>query len=246
MIEFQDVVFHRGERAVLDGMSFAIEADERVAVLGESGSGKTTILKLAMGLLGPDSGKVLIDGEDISQLREEQMREVRMKFSIVFQEGALFDSLSVRENVAFYLREYENYSENELERRVREMLRKVGVERAIDFMPEELSGGMQRRVAIARSLAAHEPRMFLYDEPTSDLDPLSSSTILRLVDDLSKGGRGFVMVTHEIADASKVSGRFLFIKEGRVLFDGAKKEFFHSTVPEVSSFVKESFADIEQ
>ncbi len=239
MIVFDRVGFSYGSRKVLRDISFSIETDERVAFLGGSGEGKTTILKLIMGLIRPDSGKILIDGEDIAAKSEEQLRDVRMKFSIVFQEGALFDSMNVKENVAFCLREYSSMSEEEIDRRVRELLRKVDVEQALDLMPEELSGGMHRRVAIARSLAAAEPKMFLYDEPTSGLDPVNADNICKLILDLAKNGIGFIVVTHKVFDAVKVASRFMFLHNGGMLLDGTRKELLHSRLPEIRIFISE-------
>jgi phospholipid/cholesterol/gamma-HCH transport system ATP-binding protein len=239
MIVFDRVQFSFGTRQVLRDTSFSINSDERVAILGGSGDGKTTVLKLILGLLRPDSGKILIDGDEITDKTEDQLREIRMKFSIVFQEGALFDSLSVKENVAFWLREYTGMSEEEIDRRVRELLKRVGVEHAIEMMPEELSGGMHRRVAIARSMAAYEPKMFLYDEPTTGIDPANADTICKLILDLSKNGKGFMIVTHKVFDAIKVAERFMFLKNGRMIFDGGKDQLIHSAVPEIQIFVSE-------
>ncbi|MCL5238542.1 MAG: ATP-binding cassette domain-containing protein [Nitrospirae bacterium] len=239
MMVFDKVWFSYNARHVLRDVSFSIKAEEKVAILGGSGEGKTTILRLIMGLLKPDSGRIIIDGEDITNKGEDQLREVRMRFSIVFQEGALFDSMSVKENVAFCLREYTKLSEEEIEKRVRELLRTVGVEQAISLMPDELSGGMHRRVAVARSLAACDPRMFLYDEPTSGLDPVSADNICRLINDLSKGGRGLIIVTHKIFDAMRVANRFMFMKEGRPVFDGNKEELVNADVPEIRIFLSE-------
>jgi phospholipid/cholesterol/gamma-HCH transport system ATP-binding protein len=208
-------------------------------VLGGSGEGKTTILKLIMGLIRPDSGRILVDGEDITERSEEELRPVRMKFSIVFQEGALFDSLNVKENVAFCLREYTKMSEEEIDHHVRELLMKVGVEQAMALMPEELSGGMHRRVAIARSLAAAEPKMFLYDEPTSGLDPVNADTICRLILDLSREGTGFVIVTHKVYDALKVADRFLFLRDGILLADEKREGLLATTIPEIRTFISE-------
>jgi len=162
-----------------------------------------------------------------------------MKFSIVFQEGALFDSLSVKENVAFCMREYTKKSEEEIDRDVRSILRTVGVEHAIDLMPDELSGGMHRRVAIARSLAAFEPKMFLYDEPTSGLDPVNADMICRLILDLSNDGKGFIIVTHKVVDALKVSRRFMFLYRGTILFDGDREGLLHAQSEEIRMFLKE-------
>jgi len=237
MIQFDHVGFSRGDRVVLRGISFSVNFDERVAILGGSGAGKTTILKLIMGLLRPDFGNVIVDGEDITTKTEDRLREVRMKFSIVFQEGALFDSLNVKENVAFYLREYTKMTEKEIENKVKELLSVVGLGNAMELMPEELSGGMHRRVAIARSLAACNPRMFLYDEPTSALDPENADIILNLIIDLSKNGKGFVLVSHEVHHALKVAGRFMFLKDGVLVFDGDKDAFLHSNINDVQKFV---------
>ena len=239
MIVFDRVSFSYGALQILREMSFSIKADERVAILGGSGDGKTTLLKLILGLLRPDSGHIIIDGEDVTDKAEDELREARMKFSIVFQEGALFDSLNVKENVAFCLREYTRMSEEEIDRQVRELLSRMGLEEAVEMMPEELSGGMHRRVAIARSLAASEPRMFLYDEPTTGLDPVNADTICRLILDLSKNGKGFIIVTHKVFDAMKVANRFLFLKNGAILFDGDKDELIHSPIAEIQVFLSE-------
>lgn len=239
MIVFDSVWFSYGTREVLKDINFSINVNERVAILGESGEGKTTILKLIMGLVRPDHGKILIDGEDTTNKSEKELREVRMKFSIVFQEGALFDSLNVKENVAFCLREYTEMPEEEIDHRVRELLRTVGVEEAIELMPEELSGGMHRRVAVARSLAAFEPKMFLYDEPTSGLDPVNAENICRLILDLSKNGKGFIVVTHKVHDAMKVANRFMFLKNGMIVFDGGKDALLHTTISDIRTFIKE-------
>ena len=239
MIIFDKVSFSYGSMRVLRDISFSVEADEKVAILGGSGEGKTTLLKLILGLLKADSGKILIDGEDITDKTEDEFREVRMKFSIVFQEGALFDSLNVKENVAFCLREYGKLSEEEIDQKVRDLLRMMGLEEAIDMMPEELSGGMHRRVAIARSLAACEPKMFLYDEPTSGLDPINADTICKLILDLSKDGKGFIIVTHKVSDAMKVANRFLFLKKGGIIFDGSKEQLMRISIPEIQAFLSE-------
>lgn len=233
MIFFDGVTFSYGSRPVLKEITFSVNTDEKVAVLGGSGEGKTTILKLILGLLRPDSGSILIDGEDITNKAEDELRGIRKKFSIVFQEGALFDSLSVKENVAFCIREYTALSEKQIDEKVRTLLRRVGMEEAMDLMPEELSGGMHRRVAIMRSLAAFEPEMFLYDEPTSGLDPVNSDIIYRLISELSSHGRGFVMVTHAVLDAIKVSDRFLVLVKGRLIFDGDRQQLLRLPVPEI-------------
>lgn len=239
MIEFDKVSFSYGSREVLKEVNFSIHEEERVAILGGSGDGKTTLLKLIMGLLRPDSGKILIDGEEINDKTEDELRAVRMKFSIVFQEGALFDSLNVKENVAFGLREYTKMTEEVIDQKVKALLLKVGLEETMGLMPEELSGGMHRRVAIMRSLAAIEPRMFLYDEPTTGLDPVNADIICKLILDLSQQGKGFIIVTHKIFDAVKLANRFMFLKNGTMIFDGDKEKLFHSAVPEIQVFLRE-------
>jgi len=239
MIEFDRVSFSYGNRLVLNDLSFSVHEDERVAILGGSGDGKTTILKLIVGLLRPDSGKILIDGEDITEKTEDELRDIRIKFSMVFQDGALFDSLSVKENVAFPLREYTGMTEEEIDRKVRELLKRVGLEEAIGHMPEELSGGMHRRVAIMRSMAAFQPKMFLYDEATTGLDPVSADVICKLILDISEQGGGFIIVTHKVFDAFRLANRFMFLKGGRIIFDGDRETLLGSTIPEIRIFLRE-------
>jgi phospholipid/cholesterol/gamma-HCH transport system ATP-binding protein len=239
MIKFDKVSFLYGVQQVLRDISFSAKADEKVAILGGSGEGKTTILKLIVGLLKPDSGRIFIEGEEITDIKEEELREIRMKFSIVFQEGALFDSLNVRENVAFGLREYSDLSDEEIDRKVRELLQRVDLENATELMPEELSGGLNRRVAIMRSLAALEPKMFLYDEPTTGLDPVNADTICRLILELAQEGKGFIVVTHKIFDAMKLADRFLFLKSGSLVFDGNREELIRSPISEIQIYLRE-------
>jgi phospholipid/cholesterol/gamma-HCH transport system ATP-binding protein len=239
MIVLDNVTFGYGRRPVLENASLSIGADERVAILGGSGEGKTTILKLILGLIRPDSGRILVNGTNIIDKPEDELRDIRRKFSIVFQEGALFDSLSVKENVAFCLREFTKMSEEEIDAKVRELLKVVGVEQAIHLMPDELSGGMHRRVAIARSLAAFEPMMFLYDEATTGLDPVNADRICRLINELCKEGTGMIIVTHKVIDAFKVARRFLFLQNGRIIFDGDRPGLLQSENPYIHEFLNE-------
>ena len=168
-IEFRNVVLAFDDRVILDDLSFKVMKGETKIILGGSGGGKSTIIKLVLGLLKPDEGQVLVDGEDVTDYNEEQMMRVRKNIGMVFQEGALFDSLSVYDNVAFRLHE-QGVPEDEVEPEVRRMLRFVNLEDAIDKMPIELSGGMRRRVGIARALVG-DPKIVLFDEPTAGLDP---------------------------------------------------------------------------
>lgn len=240
MIVFDNVWFSYGEREILKGVSFTAKFDERVALLGESGSGKTTILKLILGLIKPDRGRILIDGVDITKLREEELIPIRRKFSIVFQEGALFDSLPVKENVAFFMRELLKLPDEEIYSKVSELLSLVGVQDAEELMPEQLSGGMHRRVAIARALSVGKTKMFLYDEPTAGLDPVNSQRIISLIEDLAnRENIGLMIITHVVYVAWQLCKRFIFIKDGSIIFDGNKNELISTDVPEVKDFIKE-------
>jgi phospholipid/cholesterol/gamma-HCH transport system ATP-binding protein len=237
MITFENVWLWQDERPILKDVSFMIKSNERVAVLGPSGAGKTTILKLILGLLSPDTGKVICDTIDLSSISINKLNKLRLNYSIVFQEGALFDSLSVRDNVGFFYKEYSELPPDEIDNHVEELLRTVDLEDAIDMMPEQLSGGMKRRVAIARSLAVSDALMHLYDEPTSGLDPVNAGMIRNLILKLSSNGRGFIIVTHEIFAALSLALRFMFLKDGVVLFDGNKEQFLHSNIPQLTEFL---------
>jgi phospholipid/cholesterol/gamma-HCH transport system ATP-binding protein len=199
-IEFKDVRLGFDDGEVLRGVSFDVSAGETKVILGESGSGKTLLMKLAAGLLRPDSGRVWVMGHHLGEMSEEELLDFRRHLGFVFQEGALFDSMTVAENVAFRLRE-ENAAEEEIEQRVREALRFVELEQALDKFPAELSGGMRRRVSIARALVDKPPLVF-YDSPTAGLDPVTSQTIITLVlrgRDLQ--GVTSLLATHRVQDA---------------------------------------------
>ena len=218
-IEFQDVVLAFDERVILDRLSFKVMKGETKIILGGSGGGKSTIIKLVLGLLKPDEGRVLVDGEDITNYSEDQMMRVRKKIGMVFQEGALFDSLSVYDNVAYRLHE-QGVPEDEVEPEVRRMLRFVNLEDAIDKMPIELSGGMRRRVGIARALIG-DPKIVLFDEPTAGLDPPTARTIcelamkLRDLEDVSS-----IFVTHEMNNLHYICSEYAVVDEdGKVVFE---------------------------
>ena len=189
-------------------MSFEVTAGSTAIILGGSGSGKSTILKLVLGLIKPESGIVEVEGVDIVPMTEEQLMRVRADIGMVFQEGALFDSLSVAENVGFRLREHENPSEEDFEARVGRMLGFVELAQFYDRMPSDLSGGQRRRVAVARAMA-HRPELILYDEPTTGLDPITGSTICDLIVKLRDlEGVTTVLVTHQLRDAFQVAQTF--------------------------------------
>jgi phospholipid/cholesterol/gamma-HCH transport system ATP-binding protein len=186
-IEFRNVSICYDEQVVLDDVSFVVWPAELKLMLGESGGGKSTVIKLALGLEKPDAGKILIDGEDITPLPEEELDRIRNKMGVVFQEGALFDSLTVFENVAYRLQEH-GEDEATIERKVGEILKFVGLKDAADKLPSELSGGMKRRVAIARAVV-DEPGIVLFDEPTTGLDPPTAGTICELSETSGRAGR---------------------------------------------------------
>ncbi len=218
-IEFRNVQLAFDDLVVLDGISFTVRRGETKIVLGGSGSGKSTIINLILGLLKPDAGEILVDGENITEFEEVEMMRIRKKIGMVFQEGALFDSLSVYENVAYRLHE-EGVDDDEAEHEVRRMLRFVGLEDAIDKMPIELSGGMRRRVGVARALVGN-PSIVLFDEPTAGLDPPTARTIcelaikLRDLEDVSS-----IFVTHEMNNLDYLSSEYAIVDEnGQVLFE---------------------------
>lgn len=246
-ISFDDVAIAFEDKVVLDGISFRLNKGETKAVFGVAGSGKSTILKLSIGLVKPDRGKIYTLGDDVTQMREEDLFDLRRKVGIVFQESALFDSLTVRENVAFRLYEEGNVSEVEIEERVREVLRFVELEHTLDMFPASLSGGMRRRVAIARAIIT-QPEVLLYDSPTGGLDPVTSTTIVELIvkqRDVYKTSS--LLVTHRLQDAfimathhfdrqanrmaalpkgsfSEVPMSFVILRDGKVIFDGDARE----------------------
>jgi phospholipid/cholesterol/gamma-HCH transport system ATP-binding protein len=238
MIRFDKVVFTRGRRRVLDGISFSVEFDERMAVLGASGEGKSTIMKLLTGLETPDGGNVWVDGEILSEAGETGLRKLRRNFGVVFQEEALFDSMTVAENVAFPLREAGMRDTARIESIVVEVLRRVGLEEAIGNIPSELSGGMKRRVAIARALVTRQARMFLYDEPTAGLDPVNAGVIRDIILEISRQGKGFIMVTHSVTDALLTARRFLFLDKGEILVDGDESALLTSENATVKKFTE--------
>ena len=238
-IEFDDVWKSFDDRRILNGISFGVEQGETFAILGPSGVGKTVTLTLAVGLLTADAGQIIIDGEDITHMTERELAPVRRKMQLVFQSGALFDSLSVRENVAFPLSD-RGTSDEVVDRKVEEYLKLVEIEGVADLMPSELSTGMKRAVAIARAVAA-QPKAILYDEPTTMVDPLMSQTINKLIRKMQRQlGLTQMVVTHDIANcAEKVADHVALLHEGRFVFIGTMNELYASDHPVVREFVEE-------
>jgi phospholipid/cholesterol/gamma-HCH transport system ATP-binding protein len=216
LIIFKDVRLGFGEVDVLQGISFEVSPGETKILLGESGSGKTLIMKLAAGLLQPDSGQIWVMGHDVTEMTEKELLDFRRHLGFVFQEGALFDSMTVAENVAFRLHE-EDVAEEEVEKRVREVLRFVEMEAAVDKFPADLSGGMRRRVSIARALVDH-PAVVFYDSPTAGLDPVTSQTIINLIlRGRDSQGVTSLLATHRVQDAFGLANYRFDVDSGRVV-----------------------------
>ena len=237
-IEFKDVSKAFGDKRVLDDIRFDVFAAETVCILGRSGVGKSVSLHLIMGFLKPDSGRVIVAGEDITDYGEEQLELIRKKVTMVFQNGALFDSLTVGENVAFPLRERRDLSEDQIYQIVDGLLEMVGVQEMRELLPSDLSTGMKRSVAIARALAA-QPECVLYDEPTTMVDPLMAQLLGDLIKRLKfQLHLTSVVVTHDMRLAKKLADRIVFLHEAKVLFFGTYEEMEKCTQPIVQEFLK--------
>jgi len=257
-IIFEDVSLQFEDLQVLNQVSFELKRGETKVMLGVAGSGKSTILKLCLGLERPDSGHIYVLGHDITTMTEEELFDLRSQVGIVFQESALFDSLTVRENVAFRLME-EHLPEKEVEARVREALRFVELEHTVDMFPSSLSGGMRRRVGIARAIITH-PEILLYDSPTGGLDPITSTTIIELImkqRDVAKTSAllvshrlqdGFMLASHyydsNTNSMKSIEGRprdvhtsFMILRDGKIIFDGTALELGHIEDPYIKEYI---------
>ena len=235
-IEFQHVTKSFDERMVLDDVSFRVERGETCVIMGRSGVGKSVALKHIMGFLKPDAGRVIVAGEDITDWREEQLAEIRRKVTIVFQSGALFDSLTVGENIAFPLEVQRQRDAEEIDGRVAELARVLEVDDVLDKLPSELSTGTKRAVAIARALA-QDPEAILFDEPTTMVDPLMAAHMSDLISRLKeKFHRTSIVVTHDTHLARKLADRLVFLHEGRVEFFGPWADFENSSDPFLRNF----------
>jgi phospholipid/cholesterol/gamma-HCH transport system ATP-binding protein len=239
MIRFEEVKFAYDDGTeVLHGVDLEVPASATMALLGASGSGKTTLLHVLLGLLKPQAGKVWVEGVDIVPLSERALRPVRQRMGVVFQDGALFDSLTVGENVSFIMRECMDLPEEEIEARTLRELEYVGLAHTVDLMPDELSGGMRRRVAVARAMAAFDPAIMLYDEPTSGLDPITADNICDLIRKVSEEkGLTSIIITHRLRDAFKVADRVVLFNEGRIHFAGDRVELLALDDPYVKRFL---------
>jgi len=238
MIEVRDLKKSFGRHSILDGVSFRIEKGESVVIIGRSGGGKSVLLKHLIGLLKPDAGQVLIEGEDIVPMNERQLLHVRRKFGMLFQSAALFDSMTVAENVGFAFRRDRSLPEEEIRRKVAEVLEMVDLPGTEDKKPSELSGGMRKRVGLARAII-YQPQIVLYDEPTTGLDPIVSDSIdkliLRVRDRLDVTT---VVVTHDMRSTRRLGQRILMLHDQRIYVSGTPDEIFNSQDPVVRRFTE--------
>jgi phospholipid/cholesterol/gamma-HCH transport system ATP-binding protein len=239
-VEFQDISKAFGAKQVLRGATLKVYRGEVLVILGGSGSGKSVTLRHMLGLDAPDSGRVIVEEEDITDLPEEELYRIRKKFGMLFQSGALFDSMTVFENIAFPLREHTDMSDEEVARAVREKLELVNLPNTEQLMPVSLSGGMRKRVGLARSIVL-DPKVILYDEPTTGLDPITAQTINELIVDLqTKLSVTSVVVTHDIHSAFYVGDRIAFLNEGVFEWVGTMDEARDSDHPKLREFLKAS------
>jgi phospholipid/cholesterol/gamma-HCH transport system ATP-binding protein len=237
MVSFSHVSIWFGERKVLDDVSFAVDRGETLCILGRSGVGKSVALRILMGFLKPQVGSIRVEGEEINAFTEEDMRAIRKRVTMVFQNGALFDSMSVRENVAFPLRERGGLAEDQIEEIVDRLIRMVGAEDVADAFPGSLSTGRKRAVAIARALAA-QPEVVLYDEPTTMVDPIIARRLGDLIERLKRQlGFTSIVVTHDMRFAEKLADKVLFLDQGRASYFGPLKGFLESKEPHIQQFL---------
>ncbi|MFQ5452622.1 MAG: ABC transporter ATP-binding protein, partial [Candidatus Zixiibacteriota bacterium] len=247
---FRNVSFSCDQRPIIKNVSLKVNDSESLVIMGPSGSGKSTILRLILGLECPQQGDIFIEGQNICYLKEKQKRVIRKKIGMLFQDGALFDSLSVWENVGYYLLEHTDMPIDTIGQKAIEMLGFVGLdaEEIVNKLPEHLSGGMQRRVAIARSLLSTEPKIMLYDEPTTGLDPQATANVLDLIMKLNEEKSiSTIVVTHQIVDAITIADRFIVFIEGEIEFEGTLDELNNSRNINVLEFLapfRASFAEV--
>lgn len=244
MMELRDVskAFGEGEKrmVVLEGFNATFEKGQVTSIMGGSGSGKSTVLKHMIGAYKPDTGRIFVDGEDITDFNQKQMDSVRKKFGFMFQSGALFQSMSVEDNVALPLREHTDLNENTIKIMVKLKLEMVGLRGCEHLKPAQLSGGMIKRIALARAIAL-DPKIVFYDEPSAGLDPISIGVIDKLIVDLTKKmGITSVVVTHELPSAMRISDKIIMLFKGKIIFEGSPEEIRKSDDPRVVQFINGS------
>lgn len=226
-----------GENRVLQGVNLQIERGETMAVIGQSGSGKSVLIKLLIGILKPDQGEIYIDGLEITRLKEDKLQSVTKKFGMLFQGAALFDSLTVGQNVSFGLERYTNFSEEEKQELVTESLNKVGLRGVEHLMPHELSGGMKKRVGLARAIA-YGPEIILYDEPSTGIDPIRADAINELINRMKKELKvTSVVITHDMTSSYKVADRIAMLYEGKIIEIGTVEEIRNSKNEVIQQFI---------
>ncbi len=247
LIHFRKIKKAFGTKVIYNGLEFAIGRGETVTILGPSGSGKSVMLKMLIGLLEADSGEILFDGRDVTRMTERELYDIRRRVAYLFQGAALFDSLSVGENVAYGLREqnWNTMSDEEISRRVAQSLESVGLPGIEEMRPSDLSGGMKKRVGLARTLAL-QPEVLLYDEPTTGLDPINTARINNLIRGIKRAlGLTSVVVTHDMGTAFSVSDRIVMIGKGRLIMQGTPEDFRRTQNPYVRDFIDGKAPEVE-
>lgn len=237
MIELKNISITLSENIILDDVTLSIEKGMNTIILGPSGAGKSSILKIILGLWTPDSGEVLFEGKNVCKMTDDEILQLRKKVGMVFQSNALFDSLTVSENILYFLPNKKKLSDINLEQKIEELLTFVNLSGTENLYPDELSGGMKKRVAIARALAFN-PKVILFDEPTTGLDPINTTSVLDLIDKLKQNGTTSVVVTHILDDAIEVGDNFIVINEGKIVEAGSLDKILMSQNLFVQEFFK--------
>jgi phospholipid/cholesterol/gamma-HCH transport system ATP-binding protein len=236
VVDIKNVSKAFGSHVVLDNVSLRVEENENMIVFGQSGTGKSVLLKCIVRLLEPDAGEIFIEGTDVLNLKIKELNDIRKNLGFLFQGAALYDSMSVRENLEFPLIRHFNFSESEREKKVKSVLEKVSLEEAINKMPSELSGGMKKRIGLARSIIT-EPKLMLYDEPTTGLDPITSKEISSLILELQKSLKmTSIVVTHDLLCAEIIADRAIVLNDGVVQYEGTISELTSSRDPFLRNF----------
>lgn len=238
MISVIDLHKSFGPKKVLRGVNLSVEKGETMVVIGQSGAGKSVLLKLIIGLLKPDQGKIFIDGEEITRLREEELQRVTRKFGLLFQGAALFDSMTVAENVRFGLERHTSYPRPVIDQMVAESLARVGLSGVENLMPHQLSGGMKKRVGLARAIA-YQPEIMLYDEPSTGIDPIRADAINELINKLKREmGVTSIVITHDMASSYKVADKIAMLHEGQIIEVGTAEDIQRSSNPIIQQFIQ--------